>query len=60
MDALNKARKETEEARKRAGDRAGVSVAQAASKRKAEERKALIEAKRAKVGLSYLVFHELS
>ena len=51
MAALNKAREETENARKRTGERAGLSAAQAANKRKADERKALIEAKRAKVSL---------
>ena len=49
MASLGAQRDETERARSQTGKRGGLSAAQEAKKRKVDERKALIEAKRAKL-----------
>ncbi len=49
MASLDAQRTETERARDEAGKRGGLSLAQEAKKRKIDERKALIEAKRVKL-----------
>jgi len=49
MAALEAERLETEVARARAGERAGRSVAQEAKRRRLDERRALVEAKRAQL-----------
>lgn len=49
MASLDATRGDTERARREAGKRGGMSAAQEANKRKLDERKALIEAKRVKL-----------
>ena len=49
MASLKAQREETETVRLEAGRRGGQSAAQAAHKRKLDERRALVEAKRAKL-----------
>src|SRR5689334_13301863 len=49
MASLKAQREETETVRQQAGRRGGVSAAQAVHKRKLDERRALVEAKRAKL-----------
>jgi hypothetical protein len=49
MASLDAQRSQTEQARGEAGRRGGLSAAQEAKKRKLDERKALIEAKRVKL-----------